>query len=234
VQLDSQSSRLCIGERVLSLKTLTKRFTQVVPRLGGEFTMNKYFNLLPFINWCRYMEGVITGLPSVQDDALNLISSCYALSRGGVRIKIVNTDVNANCMPIAMSLPTVGSTYNPAFSNYTWSVTPSTTIATQFPWRPHRPAAVFRPDSNGGVEIEFPYYNRTHSTALCDTYAVVPVGNAINPDWKGPIPRVASYVYYSVVPTSPAIVYRAASEDHHLGLFMSVPPIVEYDPDFVG
>jgi len=234
VHIDSQASRMCIGEKVLSLQTLTKRFTQLCYRSGGEFVMNKYLNITPFMNWCGYAEGAVTSTPLLHDDALNIISSCYALARGGVRLKVVNMDVNATVNPVVASVPTTGGTFDPAFVNYSFTATPSTTICATYPYRPHRPAAVFRADANGGVEAEYPYYNRTHSTAVCDTFAAGPVGNSIRPDWKGPVPRVASYVYYSVVPTTPALVYRAASEDHHLGLFMSVPPLVGYDANYVG
>jgi len=231
INLKNEASRACVGERVFSFRSLLKRFTLLVP--NSAITPASYVSFYPFNNMINYFEGVTTTSTALQPDAYNLIGSCYALSRGAVRLKFVSTDVTSSLL-FAATVPMKSDYSAQLNSNFSWAATPINGTPSSYPYRANRAQATFRNDNNGGVEIEVPYYNRTHSTAVCDTYAAPPIGNAMNFRFNGPVPRVAGYVYFAVTPASVPLVYRAASDDHSFGLFMSVPPVSGYVADFVG
>jgi len=225
IQLQSTASRLCIGERIMSFRTLARRFTQLIPISAP--TLAAYNNVRPFMVNISYSEATTSVPATYFNDYYTLIGLCYAMSRGSMRIKFVNAEINATCLPYAAAVPVVGSTYNPGQpAPFSWSATPSD-VGT-YPYKSHRPAGLFRADANGGVEIEFPAYNRTHSYAMSDVIFSASVLNGMNPSWKGPVPRVTGYVYYSTTPTVAPLIYRAVGEDHSFGLFCSVPPIIGY------
>lgn len=231
IHMDTASARLCIGERVMSFRTLTKRFNQMLAR-GTPVGLNRYLNIFPFFNEGAYADGVLAQNPAYLCDSYSLIGSCYALSRGGVRIKVVDNTPSPANLPIAAVVPIPSQAFNPVNTAYfRWSAGPQYITNSNAPFRP---VAYFRPDASGGVEIEFPYYNRTHSHPNCDTWIMGVVGNAMNPNIPSAIPRVLGYVDYTVTPTVRPTILRSASDDHSFGLFTSVPPMTDFVSTFMG
>jgi len=207
-----------------------RRFVQLVPTSAP--TPTAYNNMRPYHMPIEYYEGVASSTPGYQNDYFTLIGCCYTLARGSVRMKYVNVDANATALPYAASFPLTGGTYNAAVNPFcTWTATPTDVLT--YPYKSLRPAGVFRPDSNGGVEVEFPYYNRTHSHANCDVMQTSAVLNGINPTLKGTMPRYGGYIYYTTAPATAPLIYRATGDDHSFGLFISVPPVRGYLADVV-
>jgi hypothetical protein len=100
-----------------------------------------------------------------------------------------------------------------------------------------RPSAVFSARASGGVEVQVPYYCRFAQVANCDMMSSISAdANAIKVTPSGPIVRnriLTNYDGYSTADVQP-IIFRAVSEDFSLGMFISVPLLANYDPNFLG
>jgi len=212
---DRVAARLCIGERVRSFRTLLKRFNTLLTT--SVPTLNKFITMWPFVSEVGFVDTAVTmSYVTRNQDTYAILQSVFALSRGGVRIKVVPLEagggisiVNANTEYYS-SVPTGVIAFAAAASSA--SVMPA--------------YAVFRTEGNGGSEVEFPYYNRTHSTPCADViHNTSAATTAIKSTAAGCVPRVSATISNVVNYTLEPKVMRAASEDHSFGLFVSVPPL---------
>jgi hypothetical protein len=192
--------------------------------------MSTNLNYLPFVSEIAYVDTATTYQQSYNgQDVFSILSSCYALMRGGVRIKVNSTSVSPNSLAFAYAVPIMNYAL-PSLINFNWASAPLVGAALGA----MRPSATFRQEVNGGVEVEHPFYCRTHSASCGDLLNAPLIGNAIRASVYGPVPRVVGNIQYTTAPNSTPQVYRAGSEDCSFGLFVSIPPIAGWVQNFTG
>jgi len=222
---DLSPARLCIGERVTSLRQLIKRFQPVIP--ASAPTLNATF-------WYTPMQMSLTQVDSVpaiyggvyETDVYTLICSMFALQRGSVRWKFVPQVIEAASNVVAAGA--VG--YNVAWAN---SFVPSaygTPSAGTYPLGRGRALSFFHTPANGGVEVEHPFYSRFHSVATADllTSSASSLVNNLYLEAVSTMPRQIGYVTYNSTPSAAPVILRAAGEDFSAGLFCSTLPMTGY------
>lgn len=224
---NSNTARLCAGERILSFRSLVKRFNEILHRSPNTPATFLQFN--PFQADIAFVDTTTAYSDSIYDpDMYTWLISMFALSRGAVRLKVIQRQPLTTCLPQAFAVPSNGTL--PA-DNFTFNATVSLPVQTGF--APTRAQALFR-EENGGVEIEFPYYSRTHSSASADLLYNSSTGNAIKTSPQGVTTRSLGYVWYETTPASTPRIYRAAGEDFSVGLFVSVPPVNGYQNNYMA
>jgi len=151
---------------------------------------------------------------------------CYALMRGGIRVKTLDLAPSAGNVQIAASFtPNIG-TFG-FTSNFTYSA--SLQGASDLPR--NRPTTIFYPVGNGGTEAEYPYYNKYHSAPVASCIGNSDgVGGQLTTD-RNLAPNTVGYVNFISATGAPPVdpyILRAAAEDFSLGLFVSTPPVTGY------
>lgn len=231
------SSSTSIGDKVSSFRALLKRFTPI--RLKDNATAaTGLLNDVSLRFWPDAIPFVTSTLPAqyYRCDHYGLVASCYALTRGGVRIRDV---INKNLLQ-----GTTANYYGPSMATaFTLSDATSyveTNVLSTLPVTLIEPSTgshiVFQDLAlNGVITIECPQYTNTFGKALCDQMWVqssygIPVGPSsslsqqqlwINLPQKTiiSVPAVAGQQVHNV--------YRALADDGDFSLFISVPPMKE-------
>jgi hypothetical protein len=212
-------AKACIGERVLSLRSLLKRFNPLITNSG---TPNFYLSFYPWsLPQFQISAANLLISPEVPFiDVFNQISSCFALSRGSVRYKFFDT---INTSPTSMYVRTTFadiSTANTLFlQNFQYSPT-TVGLFTRFGNGDNH--AIFYNNVSAGCEVEFPYYNRSFCHAVSDTTTNNSTASQAGYNTTGAAPRTWA-VFTQTAITTGVNVFRAAGEDFNLGLFISVP-----------
>ena len=219
---DGAAARACIGERIVSFRQILKRFS-LFKNVGTSYAQNaNLYSFVPFMNTVS-MIGSIYGIThSAQPaDLIGKVSACYAMQRGGVRIKFVTADaVNPKAF-ITSHASGEGDVSRDVGSWFTLNDTGS--------WRANRSLAFFDFSLTGCAEVEFPFYNRFHSSAVGDLWSsdavTVP---QVSYKHGSTVPMTTGRYSVSVAPTPDVYMFRAASDDFSLGLFVSVPPVLNW------
>lgn len=218
---DLAPSRLCIGERIMSIRQLVKRFSNNndgdVPQVSAQFQIwNPFGNNISFLD----TNGIVNSI--TQADTLTWFSTCFALMRGGVRLKLV--PLTNESLRTYTALQAYPSNAIPALSAISWSST--STFWTSNLYGSQKPSAVFSTDTTGGVEIQVPFYHRYGSVAISDTFCTRTAANeGFDYIPAGAVPRNYAITRFSSVPAVKPLQYRAASEDFSFGMFVSTPLI---------
>jgi len=216
------TARACMGERILSFRSIIKRFVPCVKNTAlVPSASNRSLNFAP---WMVCVDTPGTSGPRVKGDMkadlFSLLTSCYALARGSVRFKFIDT----SSTPVQAQMVCLRGLGTGAYVDQgAWWTD------TAFSSGCNPTMAFFKPSSNGGAEVDFPYYNKQFASAVADmmttssaaTVTQRYVDNSTAPNFLG-------VAYYFQQATQP-IILRAAGEDYSLGLFVSVPPVYDWD-----
>jgi hypothetical protein len=223
-------ARLCIGERVLSLRSLIKRFNV----LAGPINVpNFWFTFIPFSIPISYLPASNVEQGSELNgnvDVYSQISLCFALQRGSIRYKFLSTNPDANqTMFIRMS--PIQTTVSGLYANGNFQDQTLPVLANQNYGNGDNNTFVHKGIS-GGLEVDFPYYGKSfsHPTAAVMTNSVA--GTIVNYDFTNTAPGTVASIYYPLPAHSVSNIWRAAGEDFSLGLFVSVPGYVGWQNDF--
>jgi acetoacetate decarboxylase len=223
-------ARLCIGERVLSLRSLIKRFNVLA---GPTNVPNFWFTFIPFSIPISYIPA--TNLEQVSElngnvDVYSQISLCFALQRGSIRYKFLSTNPDANqTMFIRMS--PIQTTVSGLYANGNFQDQTLPVLANQNYGNGDNNTFVHKGIS-GGLEVDFPYYGKSfaHPTAAVMTNSVVTT--IVNYDFTNTAPGTVASIYYPLPAHSVSNIWRAAGEDFSLGLFVSVPGYIGWQSNF--
>jgi hypothetical protein len=216
-------SRVCIGEKIVSLRQVLKKFSLLDKRTAG--TPNTYYQIVPFafpISRIGAANALVNS--TVRADNLTFIACCYALFRGGVRYKIMNsapiTDGRFFMANSYLYSPDAGSL------DTTLNFVATPTGINAIGETSNNSVVIERQESRGGLELQFPFYSRTHACAVSD--AIINETSAVqvyNP--SGIVPPTLAYIAnFGAALTADYRTYRAVADDFDLGMFISVPPIV--------
>lgn len=215
---DLVMSRLCVGERILSLTSLFKKYggsmaatNSVVWSGTGNFG-----RIIPFGLSSGHMSVIPAFTSSNEDcDLFSLLVAPYALFRGSVRYKFAS---------IADSTYISAQTYNSVPGPTSTLYNRTALSATINIHARNNPEAIFRPASNGGVEVDIPMYHRFHAVPVSDMWNNSLVGTMSYYE-ANPVPRTRLQIYNLSATWTDPYIMRAAGEDSQVGLFISVPPM---------
>lgn len=207
------AARFCVGEKISSLMSFLKQAKKL--RFRTDPGPSDSYLLLPFLQ----SHSITNGDKSIDKgdvvpDFYSIICSCYALSRGGVRLKLYTpTGLQANTIMTIMKdtlAPTGPIMYGPLSS-----VTDGSQIEPLMLTTSHN-------TSSSAVEIQVPQYGR------------FPV--RVNSEcWRGLSTRLVSIVrpgvpdqivFAGLSASSSVTLYRAVADDFQLGYFVCVPPML--------
>lgn len=221
-QLDT--SQAAIGERVVSLRSLLKRFYAI--EQYSEKVANKYATILPFCFQTTSPAGLLTQV-NFKNDLLGELTSMYAFSRGGVRLKYIPLQ--------AMTQGLIGF--------IDWSVIDPdegidiVTYSTQTFGNSDVPVSgimalstyVVSPNVENFLEVQVPQYSYTQSRsnvtlAVSDAHRYVTGTKTITPPFAVTFTGIAEYSTNR--PDLDGSFIRAAADDFNLSLFVSIPPMI--------
>lgn len=209
----------CIGEKVISFRTLLKLPQQLVP--SGAVTVANYFNILPFAITSGTVVTTVNTAPTVLNDLYSKIASCYVYSRGGVRLKYLDNSAVTTPSALAVFIDTRPANAALRAAGFQWSAlnAAGTNAGTD---RNNMPCVYYRSGYSG--EVQVPQYHRFHSRVNSDC-----VANAVNPYPDLPAqlsPRIA--VTRASIPNAnvDTAVLRSISDDGNFGGFLSIPPML--------
>jgi hypothetical protein len=214
-------STVCVGERIMSFRSLLKRAQPLVRHDEGYTAPTTDGYLAPY----GYSKLILDGLPSTAFYADNyaLFAQMYCYSRGGVRVK-TSMDNGARSMTL---LGDVSQTLTTLSTNST--------------------AAGWFPRSLGYAKLRYPYVqggvNSAPPVLEVQTGQYLPIKARVNHEHSISVsyPFVTSgavqsnsVIWYSgrsdvaLTPqplTDPTVLYRAGADDCDFSFFISVPPM---------
>lgn len=219
MELDSlQTSTSCVGERILSLRSLLKRYNSIA-YVGSTVTTT--FSFLPFSIPVSIVDSsnILTVSEFSFADVFSSISLPFALSRGSMRYKFIRSVASDQEVITARSLPwSLAESSLQGSQNFAY-VTPSFQIG-----------GLGNGSNNtlqythitGGLELEFTYYHRTWCHPVADAMNNVNAIGSVVYLQTTSAPRQYCIVECGNTSSSYRIL-RAGGEDLSLGLFVSIP-----------
>ncbi len=212
----------CIGEKIVSFRSLVKRpsifsyYVATTPTAGDVIQVQQ----IPYQLNTNYYDGAAWQVFSRQDQ-LGVMSQCYALSRGSVRIKLVDEGGSTSLIQSVLYAP--GGTHTgfaPGFGTTPASDLNTLSVSINNSVGQNNVMTVHRPDLTGGVEVQIPQYNMTHSRVVSQCC------NPSNPaiyynDTRMSAPNLM--LLHNFSSASQGFVYRSGGDDFSLGYFVSVP-----------
>jgi len=202
----------CVGEAITSLRSLLKRGGYMGYTLNTSATTQNV-RVLPWA-WTY----TVTSPPAEKEvtyDPYAILSSVYALQRGGVRIRHMVTNTNGN---IIASLRPTGADQADQPEIFDISNTNSQTFldnsaSSQICWGLQ---------TLGGLSVQVPYYHYTHSSP-CAAQAVGIGASYSFSQASGANSNVLELQYQTNVNLRTSPYYRSGADDCNFGCFVSVP-----------
>jgi len=236
---DSQSlmsARAAIGERVLSFRSLLKRFNRVLNIPDGQ-TTDQFYSCYPPQISVRQIDSTPAVVATVMRfDTYDRVASCYAMIRGSMRWKAINMLKSHDPHILAMSYPRSG--VGVSVLNLNTIQNGAQPIDNTNAFVSVRSYAFGRGDATGGIEVEFPFYNQYPATATAD---VTSTGATFSVTNKISIPNASNSgsrymgcfqaLNYDSDPHTKPEFFRAVGEDFSAGFFVSTLPVIGWDPD---
>lgn len=239
-------SKMCIGERVVSLRSMLKKFTSSSTVGSISIPGSNSFLLRPrLIEWCSSLSNSTS--QSQTADLYSYVSCCFASSRGGIRIKYINpapvsrvlvaesTSATRRQLGVVSLLTPTSNAFGVKFIGV-----PGIDVARDRIARTN--VVYFNPIEEYGAEVEIPAYQFGLTVPTQELRVASPGRDwpasfiehicAYLPQLRIQDPSLDTYDLTSVDGQRP-FVARAGSEDFELGGFISIPPMrnfQEIDP----
>lgn len=208
-------ARFCIGERIMSIRQIVKRFTQTYYGVFAPPDTNAALNVICFAYKLR---RIIAGspFPSISPykmDLLDYFAPLYAMARGGERYKYTQNGGNID-MHFARLVPLRGY------------VTPTGVITPGIPPQDGTLVCAYsQKNHQAGIEVEVPAYQSTHTRSVFASYPTDVLWYNIGDE----APSVLLNLGGSSDLVS-ANISRAASDDFQLGFFIGTLPLLNPIP----
>jgi hypothetical protein len=214
------NSEACIGERVLSFRSLLKVF------VDNSFTTlpiaGKFLSVVPFAVSACY-DTALSFHPTNTGDHYSAFSSIFLFSRGGVRFKIAGIFSDIYRPMYSFTKNDMGST---SF-NYLARISGTGADQTSQWHTNHLSSAstVHNVGANTYAEVEIPQYNMTHSRINYEHLVNVNIPYVLD------VAKTTSRSVLTFTNTSTnfnvteSFVYRAMADDGDFGCFISIGPM---------
>lgn len=214
----TQPSELCIGEKVLSIRQLIKRYCYY-----GSITATNTGNLStirmdPFaFNIGVNVDATHYNAPAYYDD-LDVWQGCFLFNRGSMRVRAFTGD--KTCRMLAALYQNFGAV-STAVSDCN-----SANLRTYSKYNYYSYIQEFVSALTGALEVTVPQYHHTHSRNTA-TQMINSISNITPSPYF--LERSIQQLYISSSDSTSAVytLYRATGEDFSLGCFVSVPTFIE-------
>jgi hypothetical protein len=218
----ARNAAACIGEKVSSFRSLLKSTACLTPI--SEIAGDKFLTIRPFYASVFY-NGLVNPYPLQVGDLFSTLTGIYALSRGGVRLKVLTDTSVSNKYPSIATLAHL-SHGDATTSTAVWTATATanggaTNIMNRFNGQP---LTIMNNGSNYISEFAVPQYNRYHSRATFD--------NMVNPNIATSTAEttfadknLVTFFIPGVTTIAQPQVFRGGSDDVNFGVFVSIPPM---------
>jgi hypothetical protein len=215
-----ENSEACIGEKIVSFRSLLKMNRILAPHTGTTTTATNWLQIYPYMvsyYWSQTPNTFYRYIP----DLYCVLSSIFVLQRGGMRFKFMNTNPATNFKPVSAfyrNVTTVGF--------QTWPINLSNTIdGVDTPILENNSVMTNTSNTNGFVEVQVPQYSSTHSR---NNILLMSAGPALNMDTARP--NYSSYILVTTAGSNTAnsvswTIYRSVADDFQMGGFVSIPPL---------
>lgn len=214
------NSEACIGERILSFRSLLKAYNTLV--FTGTPTSSKFYNILPF-GAPMFYDFPTNYYPSTTADLYTTFSAIFLFSRGSTRFKITGCSASNTNPAIATMYHLANGTPIPVFAQINTTAVDLSTVT--FTNRLSIPTTVHMNAQNGYVEFQVPQYNRVHSRINSDH--IVNTNLGYNPDSTSTTTPIGISVWSSGnFVAAEAVAHRAMGDDGNFGTFISIGPMV--------
>jgi hypothetical protein len=225
------SSSTTIGDKVSSFRALLKRYTPIRNTdnsIAGGSLLNG--PTVQMVTDAIYTVNTTPPARYWRADAYSIVCSCYAMSRGGVRIRdVINKNMfsGTNIYGPSISKVSTQSEVSNLFFGNTIQLNPANF---ENAWNSH--VHIQDLQLNGVITLENPQYTPTYARAVCDQWNIQGAqGTAI-----GPLASTTNQQVFISLPvsmSSPTAVegeslhniYRALADDADFSVFISVPPM---------
>lgn len=213
------NSEACIGERVLSFRSMLKAYNTLV--FTNTPTSSKFYNILPFGAPVFY-DATTNYFPSTTADLYSTFSAIFLFSRGSVRFKIIGCSAS-NTNPAISTMYHLGNGTNyPVFAQI--NITAVDLSTTTFTNRLSVPTTAHLNAQNGYIEFQIPQYSRVHSRINSDH--VVNNNLPYNADSTSTTTPLGVSVWSSGnFVAAEAVAHRAMGDDGNFGTFISIGPM---------
>jgi hypothetical protein len=222
-----ESSRMCIGERISSLRQML-RVNNLLQRNPSfvALAQKNLLRIMPFsIGWTYWDSSTMT-YPYFYGDPFGMITSMFAVSRGGVRWKALHA-ATVSTQPLGAFLSNASSlTAAMTYPNYSDTTVEGAPVSTADANGMAGSAQHFQNSfTRMGVEVQVPMYSRTFSRANSDLVSI----GTIPKSFTTTNPRT---ILNLIVDTDNPyyIYYRAGADDYNLSQFISIPPVIITEP----
>jgi hypothetical protein len=230
------SSSTSIGDKISSFRAFLKRFTPLRVNNNGTTGANT-LNAVSVRMWVDAVPFVTATPPTdyYRADHYSLVASCYAITRGGIRVRnVINKNLLQGTSTNAYG-PSMASCFtltDTAISVQNSAISSQAGTATEPYLGSH---LVFQDlDLNGVVSVEIPQYTHTYARSVCDQMWVqgsygIPIGPSSTLTqtqlWFS-LPEKTLISVPSVQGQQVHNLYRALADDADFGCFISVPPML--------
>lgn len=227
------STSVSIGEKITSFRSFLKRFTPIYP--SSQLTTASTFLDNTTLT---FTQDVLLGLMVIpptdywRADLLSTIGSCYAVWRGGVRVRCL---YNTGYVP--------GATTLLASANTASTITATGTV--QLPIGDFGPGGeicmndpiVFQElVNNPAITVEMPQYTNSYGRSVCDALCFQGASNTYGYAYGSDSSMTSRNAYFTA-PRSFAgvtkidgypvfVLHRAIADDSNFGCFISVPAMI--------
>jgi len=219
------NSASCVGEKIRNFRALIKSFNLKPPVAAP--TPDIYVNVVPYLVNVFFDRAVFAN-PPTSSDLYDVLSSIFAIARGGVRLKFFTqnaaTQVNNTC---AYILPTNTSDLaDVSFVTYNATDARGTNTYTN---QLCTPQVYMNTQYDGAIELNIPQYHTMHSRASASLFADNGVGATTKYEQAALslAPKIRVSITQGGSTTTNGILARAGSEDFNMGSFVSIPPFVQ-------
>lgn len=224
-----ETSTVSVGERILSLRALSRRFFHNEPYGATPTTQSSiYHNFLPFA-WPLYDEDHWSSVKNICGDFYAQMCMIFNYSRGGVRLKFMNNGntsygITSFLEPLLIKNDFMISPHFADVSTFNNAEWPGTSMCGTLNY------AFSHPDNSKVTEIQIPMYSSTRMRCNADhvASATVPYFNEAG--------SLATPVSVSCTQTQvdravsreniSGSFLRACADDADFGGFVSIPPLV--------
>jgi hypothetical protein len=206
-------AKSCIGEKILSLRSLIKCAVPLPEYNGTIQTGNEWFISPWTFLWTKFVGPTGVARPKQPADYLTAISAPFSTFRGSMRFY---GDTNDNTRWKA------NSWY--AHTVLTGRITTGSTAAgTDYRnFAMNKATVIGNTSMDGGINFSIPYYNAYHSTPVADT---IFAGLSLDPNEARTHKPKMIYMLSTQVPVT-VNFSRFAGDDFSFGGFVSVPPMI--------
>lgn len=206
----NEHARKCIGEKVTSLRQLCRVSRFMLNMQGTETATASIQGMQPFCFPVITRLAGVTTTPNFGGDLMSMLGACYALSRGGVRIKTMS---DTSGLAITYLRIRQSDSAQPAFYTDTGTFNGNLASVT------NAVAAISSVSDRGGTEVAIPAYGPCHTRANADCIFDATLGMTLN--------RSNPPIFYESITSQPRLfrVIRGGADDFNMGLFVSVPAV---------